>query len=582
MKPIVQELRQLFSVAFQAAFPSLKLQEPVLAAANPRFGDYQVNNAMGIHKQYGQALGFATAQKVGEAIRDNLPANTVIAPGSVTVAPAGFVTVKLCDEWIAERCKEVVRQGVQIKDPRPRRVAVDFSSPNIAKEMHVGHLRSTIIGDSLCRILEFVGHEVLRLNHVGDWGTQFGMLIEHIKDNYPDFKTKPPPISDLQAFYKEARKRFEADASFKERSQKAVVALQAGDKVSRDAWQLICDISRKTFQVIYDELGVKLTERGESFYNAMIPPIIAELTDRGIVEESRGAKCIFTPVHDIPLMVQKGDGGFGYDSTDLAAVFHRLMVERCDWVVYITDMGQGDHFHMIFAAAEMAGWHRAPQTRLDHMGFGLVLAADGKKFKTRSGDTVKLQDLLSESIERAEAELKRRTEEAGEDAADASQVQAAARKMGYGAVKYFDLKQNRTTDYAFSFDAMLDPKGNTAVYLMYAYARICAIFRKAGVERSKVDAGALKLVHPKEREVALQVLKLPEVIDEVLHGLHLSRLAEYVHELAKILSAFYAVKECKVIGSAEQASRLALLEATRKVFVQAFALLGIDDPLEKI
>merc|ERR1719253_2220524 len=297
MKPIVQELRQLFSAAFQAAFPSLKLQEPILAAANPRFGDYQVNNAMGIHKQYGQALGLATAQKVGEAIRDNLPVNDVIAK---------------------------------------RSVAVDFSSPNIAKEMHVGHLRSTIIGDSLCRILEFCGHEVHRLNHVGDWGTQFGMLIEHIKDNYPDFKTKPPPISDLQAFYKEARKRFEADASFKERSQKAVVALQAGDKVSRDAWQLICDISRKTFQVIYDELGVKLTERGESFYNAMIPPIIAELTDRGIVEESRGAKCIFTPVHDIPLMVQKGDGGFGYDSTDLAAVFHRLMVERCDWVVYIT------------------------------------------------------------------------------------------------------------------------------------------------------------------------------------------------------------------------------------------------------
>jgi arginyl-tRNA synthetase len=465
-----------------------------------------------------------------------------------------------------------------VRDPRPQRVAVDFSSPNIAKEMHVGHLRSTIIGDALCRVLEFVGHEVLRLNHVGDWGTQFGMLIEYMRDEFPNFQKTRPPISDLQSFYKKARERFNSDEEFKKRSQLAVVKLQAGDKFCRDAWSLICDISRQSFQVIYDRLDVQLLERGESYYNEMIPPLVKELEQRGIIEESQGAKCIFTSVGPVPLMVVKADGGYGYDSTDMAGVFHRIMVEQCDWIVYITDLGQETHFHTVFKAAERAGWHRPPQTRIDHMGFGVVLGEDGKKFKTRSGDTVKLEDLLDEAVERSTVELKRREEEQKDKSSGTylspDEFADAAKKMGYGAVKYFDLKQNRMTDYRFSFDAMLDSKGNTAVYLLYAYARICSIFSKGNIALGKVDASATKIVHPAERDLCATILKFPDVVASVQSELHVSRLTDYVYELAQKLATFYTA--AKVLGSPEQQSRLAMLEAARRVLQQSLSLLGIQ------
>jgi arginyl-tRNA synthetase len=582
MKAVQGELQAVFSHALRTAFPQLPRQEPIINAAQPRFGDYQMNNAMGLFKDYGKQVG-ATAQAVGEKIKENLPASPMIE--SVSVAPAGFVTVKLSNAWVAEQIGLVASaKGIAVNDPTPQRVAVDFSSPNIAKEMHVGHLRSTIIGDSLCRILEFAGHEVLRLNHVGDWGTQFGMLIEYMRDEYPEFQSKPPPIADLQEFYKLARKKFEADEEFKKRSQLAVVSLQAGDKFCRAAWGLICNISRQSFQVIYDRLGITLVERGESYYNEMIPPLVASLESRDVIEESNGAKCIFTKASQVPLMVVKADGGYGYDSTDLAAVFHRLMVERCDWVVYITDLGQETHFFNVFAGAERAGWHRSGCTRLDHMGFGLVLGEDGKKFKTRSGDTVKLENLLDEAAERAKQTLKQRAGEGDEDEKSKTYLseadfEEASKIVGYGAVKYSDLKNSRTTDYCFSYDKMLDPKGDTAVYLLYAYARICNIFAKGSIPLGQVDAAKCKVTNDKERELMLSILRFPDVIQQVLQHLHISYLAEYVYKLCTTLASFYTDKNCKVLdvknGTADP-SRLVILEAARKVLKQGLFLLGIQ------
>jgi arginyl-tRNA synthetase len=461
-------------------------------------------------------------------------------------------------------------------------VVVDFSSPNIAKEMHVGHLRSTIIGEATCRVLEFSGHEVHRLNHLGDWGTQFGMLIEYMKETFPNFETELPDVSDLQEFYKSAKKRFDDDAEFKTRAQKAVVSLQAGDKFARNAWQRICDVSRKAFQIIYDRLDIVIEERGESWYNEMIPGIVEQLQQQGICKESDGAQCVFTPrVCAIPLMAVKSDGGYGYDSTDLAAIHHRLLVMKADWIVYITDLGQEQHFHMIFDAAEQAGWHKPGVSRCDHMGFGVIQGEDKKKFKTRSGEVVKLNDLLDEAQARALEEIEKRcTEQEAKGEAllkTEEERRNAATNLGTAAVRYFDMKQNRNSPYVFNYDRMLDPKGNTAVYLYYAYARLLAIQRKAGMD--DIPASELKIVTPEEHELAKKLCEFPDVIESILGQLHLHFLTDYLYQLCGVLTTF--ITKCRVIDSEEQRSRLCLLEASRRILHKSFFLLGFT-PLERI
>lgn len=645
MKPVNAVVKNIFAQALRNSFPSVQ-QEVLLVKANPKFGDYQVNNAMGLFKDHGKALGFATPGAVAEAIKDGLPQNEVFS--SITVAPQGFVTVKLSEAWITQQCYECIINDVEYTDAPRKRAVVDFSSPNIAKEMHVGHLRSTIIGESMCRILEFCGHEVHRLNHVGDWGTQFGMLIEYMKEVFPNFMTQLPDIGDLQEFYKASKKRFDEDEEFKKKAQLSVVDLQSGGEFARKAWQKICDVSRVAFQKIYDRLDVHLEERGESFYNEMIPHIVEDLKARELCVESSGAMCVFTPkVAEIPLMAVKSDGGYGYDSTDLAAVYHRLFMMRADWVVYITDMGQESHFHMIFDAARQAGWHVEGITRCDHMGFGVVQGDDKKKFKTRSGETVKLVDLLDEAVDRAATEIRKRVEQQSADGHEAflkdeKEQREAANKIGIAAVRYFDMKQNRVSPYVFNYDKMLDPKGNTAVYLFYAYARIRAIQRKAGVDAKGMpkdmdnkekgaepkakaaktsgasdsflqteelgaemllyrrspaayraqwgmsggsssggaaSVGGLTLGDEVERDLALKVVQFPDVIEAILANLHIHQLADYLWELCTLLTTFYT--KCRVLDVPEQNSRLLLLEATRKVLYKSFFLLGFE-PLERI
>ncbi|CAJ1371983.1 unnamed protein product [Effrenium voratum] len=576
------QVTDLFAAALQNAFPSIR-QEALLVKGNPKYGDYQCNNAMKVFKEHGTGLGFDSPLRVAEAIRDALPANSLI--GEISVAPQGFVAVRLSQAWLSNEVGKILQGDVEYKDLPRKRVVVDYSSPNIAKEMHVGHLRSTIIGESIRRVLEFCGHEVHGLNHVGDWGTQFGMLIEYMKETYPNFQDQLPEVHDLQEFYKASKKRFDEDADFKVRAQRAVVDLQAGGEFARTAWEKICEVSRLAFNRIYARLNISIEERGESFYNGMIPPLVEELKARTICQESEGAMCIFTPnVSTIPLMAVKSDGGFGYDSTDLAAIYHRLFVMRADWIVYVTDLGQEQHFHMIFDAAKQAGWHTPPFTRCDHMGFGVVQGEDKKKFKTRSGETVKLSDLLNEAVQRAKQEISSRVEQQQKDGGEAFLVdpqeqQDAAEKIGIAAVRYFDMKQNRTTNYVFNWDRMLDPKGNSAVFLFYAYARIRSIQRKSGIDIASIPPSCLEVKHPTERDLVLKLLQFPDVMQAILADLHLHHLTDYLWELCNTLTAFYM--KCKVIGDEEQSSRLLLCEATRKVLLKSFQLLGFT-PLDKI
>jgi arginyl-tRNA synthetase len=423
--------------------------------------------------------------------------------------PNGFINIKLATNTMISSISSIVSSGVKPPKLPSLKVLVDFSSPNIAKEMHVGHLRSTIIGDCMCRLLEFVQFDVMRVNHLGDWGTQFGMLITYLLEAFPNILQESPNISDLTAIYKSSKKRFDEDTDFKERSRLNVVKLQSHDPICYKIWQLLCEVSRQEFAKVYSLLDVTLDEYGESYYNPMIPSVIENLRNKGLVEEDEGMLVIKLPHFTIPLIVRKSDGGYGYDSTDMAALHYRLFELKRDWIIIITDAGQAPHFHMIFDAGKEAGWFkevaetRSVQSlaslkegrnntagnevseekkglvvpRVDHIGFGVVCGDDGKRFKTRSSETVRLIDLLNAARDRMKESLLQRASE-GKAGIATNELDDAAAKIGYGAVKYFDLKQHPSTDYIFNYDRMLDTKGDTAVYLMFAYARLASILRK--------------------------------------------------------------------------------------------------------
>lgn len=635
-------VRQLVSglvgTALRSTFPEVEGLEPLVAGcANTKFGDYQCNNAMGIWaKIKGSSTSFKNPVSVGQAIMSSLPESPMIEKTSI--AGPGFVNIVLSSTWLEQRIESMLAYGIDTWAPKlpVSRVLVDFSSPNIAKEMHVGHLRSTIIGDTLARMLEYCQVAVLRRNHVGDWGTQFGMLIEHLFDSLPDWeKLGDQAVGDLQAFYKAAKVRFDAEPEFKERAQKAVVKLQGGDPLYRAAWAKICDVSRKEFQMVYERLQIELEEKGESSYNPYIPDTVKILEEKGLVEDSRGARCIFLPSklkvkkpekgqekggsgkekgkkkggepaakapevvvepgdegdevfgqqveegesdeRGLPLIIVKSDGGFNYATTDLACLWYRLNVEKGEWIVYVTDVGQSEHFSMLFEAAELAGWHtpKSGYPKLSHVGFGLVLGTDGKRFRTRSSEVVRLVDLLDEAVSRSRQGLVERGRE-GEWTEE--EIQQASEALGYGAVKYADLKNNRHTNYTFDFDQMLDMRGNTAVYLLYAHARICSIIRKADreiVELKEIakKGGAIHLQHPSERSLATDLVRFPEIVEAAVADLLPNILCEYLYSLSGSFTSFYT--NCQVVGSEEETSRLLLCEATATVMRQCFHLLGI-------
>ncbi|QNG29340.1 arginine--tRNA ligase [Synechococcus sp. LTW-R] len=578
------QLRDAMQRAFPEAAAAGQAFDPQLApASKPEFGDFQANGALPLAKPLGQP-----PRKIAEAVVEQLKADAAFMALCLEpqIAGPGFINITLQPERLAAEVQERLgdaRLGVPaVEQAAP--VVVDFSSPNIAKEMHVGHLRSTIIGDSLARVLEFRGHPVLRLNHVGDWGTQFGMLITHLKQVAPEALETADAVDlgDLVAFYREAKKRFDEDEAFQTTSREEVVKLQGGDSVSLKAWGLLCDQSRREFQKIYDRLDIRLSERGESFYNPYLEGVVRDLEAMGLLVVDDGARCVFLEGvsgkdgKPLPVIVQKSDGGFNYATTDLAAIRYRFGSapdgDGARRVVYVTDAGQANHFAGVFQVARRAGW--LPEgARLEHVPFGLVQGEDGKKLKTRAGDTVRLRDLLDEAVERSDADLRRRLEEEGRSE-DEAFIEHVATTVGLAAVKYADLSQNRITNYQFSFDRMLALQGNTAPYLLYAVVRIAGIARKGG-DLDAAGTGALQFSEPQEWALVRELLKFDAVVAEVEEELLPNRLCTYLFELSQVFNRFY--DQVPVLKAEPDAlpSRLALCRLTADTLKLGLGLLGI-------
>ena len=579
MNATLNQLRLQFKQALVAAFGAdyAEVDPMLVAASNPKFGDYQSNVALSLSKQLGQP-----PRAIAEKLISHVDVTDICEPPAV--AGPGFINLTLKPAYLEAQLSAIqvdTRLGVTTAKT-PKRVVIDFSSPNIAKEMHVGHLRSTIIGDCIARILEFRGHDVLRLNHVGDWGTQFGMLIAYLREAYPEALTTANALDlgDLVTLYRKAKQRFDEDEAFREAARQEVVQLQAGAEDTREAWQLLCEQSRREFQVIYDLLDVHLTERGESFYNPLLPAIVEELDRLGLLVEDAGAKCVFLEGftnkqgQPLPLIVQKSDGGYNYATTDLAALRYRIEQDQGNRLIYVTDAGQANHFAQVFQVARRAGWI-PDNVEIVHIQFGLVLGEDGKKLKTRSGETVRLRDLLDEAIARSRADLESRLQEEGRSETE-DFIAAVAQAVGISAVKYADLSQNRTSNYVFSYDKMLALQGNTAPYMLYAYVRIQGISRKGQINFEQLGADA-KILLQEETELTLSkhLLKLSEILGYVESDLLPNILCQYLFELSQKFNQFY--DQCPVLAAEEplRTSRLVLCNITARTLKLGLSLLGI-------
>ncbi|KAB0364298.1 hypothetical protein FD754_008454 [Muntiacus muntjak] len=581
-------LEEVFGCAIKAAYPVLENPPLIVTPSQqPKFGDYQCNSAMGICQMLKTKEQKVNPREIAENIVKHLPDNEYIE--KVEIAGPGFINIHLRKGFVSQQLTNLLVNGVKIPSiGENKKVIVDFSSPNIAKEMHVGHLRSTIIGESMCRLFEFAGYNVLRLNHVGDWGTQFGMLIAHLQDKFPDYLTVSPPIGDLQAFYKESKKRFDTEEEFKKRAYQCVVLLQSKNPDIIKAWKLICDVSRQEFNKIYEALDISLTERGESFYQDRMHDIVKEFEDRGFVQVDDGRKIVFVPGCSVPLTIVKSDGGYTYDTSDLAAIKQRLFEEKADMIIYVVDNGQSLHFQTIFGAAQMIGWYDPEVTRVSHAGFGVVLGEDKKKFKTRSGETVRLIDLLEEGLKRSMDKLK---EKERDKVLTTEELKAAQTSVAYGCIKYADLSHNRLNDYIFSFDKMLDDRGNTAAYLLYAFTRIRSIARLANIDEEMLRKAAQEtkiiLDHEKEWKLGRCILRFPEVLQKILDDLLLHTLCDYIYELATTFTEFYdscyCVEKDRQSGEVLKVNmwRMLLCEAVAAVMAKGFDILGIK-PVQRM
>ncbi len=576
---VLSELKARFTKACVAAFGAefARLDPSVSPSKDRQFGDYQCNAALGLTKKLKQ-----NPREIASKIIANLAIADLCEEPSID--GPGFINVKLKIGYLESQLVNMQagdRLGIAPTE-KPQRVVVDFSSPNIAKEMHVGHLRSTIIGDCIARILEFQGHNVLRLNHVGDWGTQFGMLITYLREAFPEALTKSNALDlgDLVALYRAAKERFDRDEEFKEVARQAVVELQAGDPEATVAWQLLCDQSRREFQKIYDALDIQLTERGESFYNPYLASVVDDLQTLGLLEENQGAKCVFLEGftnkegEPLPLIVQKSDGGYNYATTDLAALRYRINTDQAQRIIYITDAGQSGHFAQVFQVANRAGW-LTEAVQVEHVPFGLVLGEDGKKQKTRSGDTVALKSLLDEAIARARTDLEARLAEDSRQETEEF-IANIAQAVGIGAVKYADLSQNRTSNYTFSYDKMLALQGNTAPYMLYAYVRVQGIGRKGEIDFKNLSTNPIiHLNSDAEVVLAKHILQFAEVIEAVGEDLLPNRICQYLFELSQKFNQFF--EQCPVLQAEEpeRSSRLSLCNITAKTLRLGLGLLGM-------
>ncbi|OEC40969.1 arginine--tRNA ligase [Pseudomonas sp. 1D4] len=534
-------------------------------------GDFASNIAMMLAKPAG-----LKPRDLAEKLIAALPQDDQVS--KVEIAGPGFLNFFQNTQALAQRLDAALADshlGVRKAGPA-QRVVVDLSAPNLAKEMHVGHLRSTIIGDGVARVLEFLGDEVIRQNHVGDWGTQFGMLLAYMQEQPVDSDAE---LSDLEGFYRAAKKRFDESSEFADRARELVVKLQAGDAECLRLWNRFNDISLSHCQAVYDRLGVKLTMadvKGESAYNDDLPNVVADLRAKGLLTESDGALCVFMDEFKnaegdpLPLIVQKAGGGYLYATTDLAATRYRSGVLKADRALYFVDQRQALHFQMVFAAARLAGFVR-PEFEMEHMGFGTMNGADGKPFKTRDGGTIKLIDLLNEAEERAYALVKEKNPEL-----DEAELRQIARAVGIGAVKYADLSKHRTSDYSFNFEQMLSFEGNTAPYLLYAYTRTASVFRKLGKGVDEIG-GQIVLAAEQEQALAAKLAQFADILNSVAAKGVPHILCTYLYDLAGLFSSFY--ENCPILSAEDEAtqqSRLRLAALTGRTLKQGLELLGLN------
>jgi arginyl-tRNA synthetase len=571
----LEELAERFQHAVSRAFgPEHAALDPLVRRSDR--ADFQANLAMSLGKVLKRP-----PRDVAQALLAELQVADVCE--KVEIAGPGFINLTLKDSYLDSLL------GAMLRDPRlgvpttqnPDTVVVDYGGPNVAKEMHVGHLRPCVIGDCLVRVLEFAGHHVIRQNHVGDWGTPFGMLIEHLIDLGGASNAAELSVGELDAFYKAARRKFDEQPSFAERARQRVVSLQSGDPTTLLLWRALVDASTAHFEKVFARLGVTMTSkdtRGESFYNAFLPEIAADLQERGIASIGDGALCVFPDGFKnrdgapLPLIVRKSDGGFGYAATDLAALRYRARELHGTRILYVVGSPQAQHFAMVFAVARLAGY--VPEhVRTEHVGFGSILGNDRKMMKTRSGDTLRLIELLDEGREQALKLLQAR----GADVPD-ELLPALAASISLAAIKYADLSSDRIKDYVFDWDRMLAPEGNTGPYLQYAQARRRSLLRK--LEPGEVvDGAAIRIQHDREHALALLLVGFPDAVEAVATGLEPHKLCSYLYDVASAFSSFYG--DCPVLKAETpelRASRIALSDLTGRVLVQGMTLLGIDSP----
>lgn len=570
-------MRRLLDHRLATAFTAVAGEpvEPVLRRS--QHADFQADGALALARKLGRNPREIAADVLAAAELDELcSAAEVAGPGFVNLTVRTDVLGELLSEMISDDRLGVPPGG------EPETVVVDYSAPNAAKEMHVGHLRSTIIGDAVVRLLAWFGHTVVRQNHIGDWGTPFGMLIEHLLDIGEAEAAHELSVGDLNGFYQAARRKFDTDVAFQDRARRRVVALQSGDEQTLRLWRTLVDDSKAYFLAVYRRLGVRLGPDdfvGESFYNDQLASVAEELDRRGLLVDSDGALCVFPAGftnrlgEPLPLIVIKRDGGYGYDVTDLAAIRYRTRDLKAGRLLYVVGLPQRLHFQMIFRAAADAGWLEPP-VRAEHIGFGSILGADGKILRTRAGAPVRLVDLLDEAVTRAAGAVR-----AKNPALDAGAAEQVARAVGIGAVKYADLSTDRTKDYVFDYDRMLSFDGNTAPYLQYAHARIQSIFRKAGAD-PEAAVGPVVLGEPAERHLALQLLALEDLLTDLEQSLEFHRLCGYLFDLATAFTGFY--ERCPVLRAEAPVrdSRLALSALTARVLATGLGLLGIEAPAQ--
>lgn len=566
-------LSEKVSQALIAAGAPADCEPQVRQSAKGQFGDYQANGVMAVAKKLGMA-----PRQLAEQVLSHLDLNGIA--NKVEIAGPGFINIFLDPAFLAENVNLALQsERLGVAKPQSQTIVVDYSAPNVAKEMHVGHLRSTIIGDASVRTLEFLGHRVIRANHVGDWGTQFGMLIAYLEKQQQE-NAGEMALADLEGFYREAKKHYDEDEAFAERARSYVVKLQGGDEYFLQMWRKLVDITMSQNQITYDRLNVTLTRddvMGESLYNPMLPGIVADLKAKGMAVESEGATVVFLDEYKnkegepMGVIIQKKDGGYLYTTTDIACAKYRYETLHADRVLYYIDSRQHQHLMQAWTIVRKAGY--VPESvPLEHHMFGMMLGKDGKPFKTRAGGTVKLADLLDEALERA----RRLVAEKNPDM-PADELEKLANAVGIGAVKYADLSKNRTTDYIFDWDNMLAFEGNTAPYMQYAYTRVLSVFRKAGIDESALAAAPVVISEDREAQLAARLLQFEETLAVVAREGTPHVMCAYLYDLAGLFSGFY--EHCPILSAeSEEArnSRLKLAQLTAKTLKLGLDTLGIE------